>query len=196
MSLINDALKKARQAQANAPVRESAPQLRSPAADHPVRTGPSLVLPALIIVVLLLGGGLVWFGLGARTNAAREAARNAPAMTSAPVPAVASTLQPVVPAPRPVDSATQSVAATIVVPTSPPVGIQPAVIATPTPAQAPPKSPALNGIFFNPARPTAVVNNKLVSPGSRVGEYTVMAITQTSVTLVSGSRTNVLSLSE
>ena len=63
MSLINDALKKAKQAQVNAPARESAPQLRSPEADHPVRSGPSLALPAIVVAVGLIGATLVWMAM-------------------------------------------------------------------------------------------------------------------------------------
>src|SRR5688572_32187261 len=89
-------------------------------------------------------------------------------------------------------------AATTTDPKPPVATTPPPVVAAPSAATPPaiPALPKLNGIFFNPTKPTAIVNNKLVSAGSRVGEFTVLAITQSSVTLAGGGQTNVLSLSE
>jgi len=65
-------------------------------------------------------------------------------------------------------------------------------IAPPDPAK--PATPKLQGIFYNPSRPSAVVNGRSVSIGSTVGEFRVLAITPEFVTISSGSQTNVLSL--
>jgi hypothetical protein len=54
----------------------------------------------------------------------------------------------------------------------------------------------LQGIFYRPARPSAVINAKNVFIGSRVGEFQVLAITRESVTIGSATQTNVLSLAE
>jgi len=199
MSLINDALKKAKQAQDNAPVRETAPQLRSPDTDHRRYPGASLLWPGVIIVALLLGVGLVWFGLGARQAEPQHKIAASMARPSAPAPEPA----PPVTAPTPLAAQTQqpTVAETVVSSAPMPMPV-PVAAERPAPHFAPPPAlptaapPKLNGIFYNPARPTAVVNNKLVRAGSRVGEFTVLAITQNSVTLAGGGQTNVLSLSE
>ena len=197
MSLINDALKKAKQAQATAPVRESAPQLRSPETDHPVRSGSSLMLPALLVAVGLIGAALVWVAMSGRKPDAQNpepvAAVNLPASASKIEPAVAPAAREVVSTPTTSVPAPTTVVESkpALIPNSPPA-VTPA-IATQPPAPALPK---LNGIFFNPTKPTAIVNNKLVSPGSRIGELTVLAITQGSITLAGGGQTNVLSLSE
>jgi len=199
MSLINDALKKARQAQATAPVRSSAPQLRSPETDHPLRSGPSFVLPAIIVAVGLAGAALVWMAMsGHRLEVGKidpVATANLPSHPPGPGQSIVSSPHDVVSA-RPAAAAARA--------TEPPPAVvsPPATLVTVTPTTPVPEPPAvpaslkLNGIFYNPARPTAIVNNKLVSTGSRVGALTVLAIRQSSVTLVGGGRTNVLSLSE
>jgi len=200
MSQINDALKKARQAQANAPVRESAPQLRSPETDHPVRTGPALIVPALIVVVGLAGAGLVWVAMSGRKPDAQKvgpvAAANLPPPSPKPEPVLTHPRE-VVSAPPVVSPAVTTGPEPKPAVVSPPPTVTIAPVAPPAASTlAPPATPKLNGIFFNPTRPTAIVNNKLVSTGSRVGVFTVLAITQNSVTLVGGGQTNVLSLSE
>jgi hypothetical protein len=59
-----------------------------------------------------------------------------------------------------------------------------------------PASPKLQGIFYRPTRPSAVINGKNVFIGSRVGEFKVRSITQENVTIVSATQTNVLSLEQ
>ena len=54
----------------------------------------------------------------------------------------------------------------------------------------------LQGIFFNPQNPSAVVSGRSVYLGDRVGSFRVMGISPVAVTLVSATATNVLSLSE
>jgi len=199
MSQINDALKKAKQAQANAPVRESAPQLRSPEMDHRMVPGPSLMLPAIIVAVGLVGAALVWVAMSGRKPDAQEAgpvaAANPPSSPKAERAVALNPEEKVVtpPTPAPMIPVVTTPAAASAPPPSEP---KPATFAG-EPAAAPVKlAPKLNGIFYNPTRPTAIVNNKLVSIGSRVGESMVIAITQVSVTLAGGGQTNVLSLSE
>jgi hypothetical protein len=70
-----------------------------------------------------------------------------------------------------------------------------------TPNPEPPKTvtPKLQGIFYNPSRPAAVVNGKTVYVGSRAGEardFLVLEISRQSVTVANGSQTNVLVLEE
>jgi hypothetical protein len=201
MSLINDALKKAKQAQANAPVRESALQLRPAATDHPVRSGPSLVLPAIIVAVGLVGAALVWVAVSNQREdrKAGPVATSRPAVPPGPEPAAGPKPVEMIPAsphPTPVSQASTTPPATPA--TSSPEPEPPAVAGEPvaTVSAAKPAPPKLDGIFFHPNKPTAIVNNKLVSPGSRIGDLTVLAITQSSVTLEGGGQTNVLSLSE
>jgi hypothetical protein len=48
----------------------------------------------------------------------------------------------------------------------------------------PPEAPKLQGIFYSPTAPSAIVDGKTVHPGDRLGEYRVKAITKYTVTLV------------
>jgi hypothetical protein len=56
--------------------------------------------------------------------------------------------------------------------------------------------PKLQGIFYRPNRPSALLNGKTVMIGGRSGEFLVVAITQQSVTVARAGKTNVLSLPE
>ncbi|HVV72693.1 MAG TPA: hypothetical protein VHI52_14530 [Verrucomicrobiae bacterium] len=65
-------------------------------------------------------------------------------------------------------------------------------------APTPPK-PAplkLQGIVFNPKRPSAVINGRTVFIGDRIREMRVLAITSETATLAGGGKTNILSLAE
>lgn len=67
-----------------------------------------------------------------------------------------------------------------------------------TNAVAPPK-PAplkLQGIVYDPKRPSAVINGRTVFVGDRIRQMRVIAITPETATLVDSSHTNVLSMAE
>jgi hypothetical protein len=56
----------------------------------------------------------------------------------------------------------------------------------PTPAPAPvaaPELPKLQGIFYSPTAPTAILDGKTISPGDKFGGYRVKAISKYAVTL-------------
>jgi hypothetical protein len=44
--------------------------------------------------------------------------------------------------------------------------------------------PVLQGIFYSPASPSAIMNDKTVQPGDQIGPYRVKAISKYTVTLV------------
>jgi len=54
----------------------------------------------------------------------------------------------------------------------------------PPPPLNPPEAPKLQGIFYSPTAPTAIVDGKTVFPGSRFLQYHVTEITKYTVTLV------------
>lgn len=59
-----------------------------------------------------------------------------------------------------------------------------------------PPSVKLQGIFFNPQNPSAILDGKTVYLGDRIpGGFRVLGITPTSVTIANPTGTNVLSLS-
>ena len=59
-----------------------------------------------------------------------------------------------------------------------------------------PALPKLQAIVFSATRPSAIINSRTLHVGGRVGDYRISAIQSSSVTLVSGTETNVLRLGE
>ena len=49
-------------------------------------------------------------------------------------------------------------------------------------------------VLFSPSRPSAMVNGKTLFIGDRIGDARVLAITQTTVSVLQDGQTNVLSL--
>ena len=169
MSEINDALKHAKQTQEQNPPPVPPLQFRpvEPGQPHHARTPLAVVGLALaLLLVVALGGLLVWFVVQKSAGELRVAAKT----VNEPAPTV-----PAVVAPEPETNALPVTAAT-------------------EPPQPP--APKLQGITFHPTRPLAVVNDRTVVIGDRVGGFRVLAITRSSVTLGSDTATNVLSLSE
>jgi hypothetical protein len=212
MSLINDALKRAKQAQElnpppppNLPFRaaEPAPQSKSPL--------PMILLFA-VAAVFLVGGLLVVMALVKRASAPQVVTA-----TQLPDPAQPTAVVEASPLPDPLPDATLD--PTIATPETPAVALLAAdadslaiteavtevALATPTadesvvaPLIETPSAPALKlqGIFYNPNRPSAIVNGKTVFVGNSVGELRVLAITREAVTLGSTTQTNVLALDD
>ena len=206
MSLINDALKQASQDQKKNPPPPSPLQMR--AADESPRRSytPPAILFAVLLVVLALGGVLVGVALQKRSSESVAVnARPESQVTQQPeLPAATQAAVPVV-APKPETrfvTITNEPVAPVTTPVATPSTIEPSqpapitnVVAVPV---EPPKpvGPRLQGISYNPSRPSAVVNGRTVYAGDRVGEFRVTQITPDSVTLVGDTETKVLSLSE
>jgi hypothetical protein len=169
MSLINDALKQAKQTQEQNPPPTPPLQFRPVEPGQPYHTRTPFVVVGLalaLILVVVLGGLLVWFVSQKSAGELRVSAKtvNEPAPT---VPAV-------------VIAEPETNALPVAAPAEPPE----------------PLVPKLQGITFHPTRPLAVLNDRTVLIGDRVGGFRVLAITRRSVTLGSDTATNVLSLSE
>jgi cytoskeletal protein RodZ len=214
MSLINDALKRAREAQTENPTPPPDLPLRAAESSPRRNFGLPLLPLAALLVALALGGALVFMALQ-KQNAAPQVVHAAQAdTTSAAIPSPAATTPPITtsaaptttaPAPdvrstasAPVATQTQSPVATPVI-DSPSGSTPDAPAAASNPEPPKPAVPKLQGIFYNPSRPSAVMNGKTVYVGSRVGEardFLVLAISRESVTVGNRSQTNVLVLAE
>lgn len=201
MSLINDALKRAKAAQQQASLPPPDLPLRPvEPGQQRARHSLGLLLPAALALVALLALLLVWQWAQTRQPGqptevtARAAVSAVPAQSdwsaqpaSAPAPVTDPTDAPAAdaasaPTPSPLASAQES----------------DVTAATPAAAPAPPK-PAplrLQGILFNPRRPAAMINGKTVFVGDKLGDLRVVAIDQDSATLAGAGQTNVLSLAE
>ena len=165
MSLINDALKRARESQRNDPP-SGAPPL--PPVESPARSGAGWILAAAAILFLAAVGvflGPAWFG------------------SKAPPTATAKTPEMI--APKPAEISPSPPAAPVTPPalvTSPGASPTPATNTNPPPAAvAVVQLPRLQGVIFNATRPLAIVNGKTVNVGDRVGDFQVKQILQNSV---------------
>jgi hypothetical protein len=201
MSLINDALKRAREAQDQAAPPPPAPALRPVEPSQTARHGLGVMLPAALAVVALLVLLFVW------QYSQRDTVRKAAGPRTSP--AHQHTVQPPVTAPT-VTSATAVAPAAAPQAAANAAGV--AAPAQPAPAPAsnvesnapvvavqPPPKPAplrLQGIVFSPTSPSAMISGKTVYVGDKLGEMRVVAISQLSATLVGNGETNVLTFAQ
>jgi hypothetical protein len=224
MSLINDALKRAREAQQQLPSPLSpGPQLRPIEPAQQARHGLGLLVPVGLGVIALLGLFLVWQAAQGRgsiqvsapkvpaaaktgshpmpppapAQAAPSSAASIQAPEPTPVAAQSPPPQPIPPVPA-VTSSNTATATTLVAPATPaPAALETAATNTPAltePVTPPPAPLKLQAIVFNPPQPSAIINGKTVFVGDYIREFQVLAISQTSATLADGGHTNVLRL--
>ncbi len=192
MSLINDALKRAKDAQQENPPATPPLEFRpvEPGQqDNPRQSWLYFGLTLVGIAILGLSALLVRFVAQSGSNDLQVAAR------AVAVPAVIN---------PPVETPPANVSSEAVDSTTPPArsesSVEPNTNVVPMAAAiAETIKPAplkLQGIFFNPQNPSAVVSGRSVYLGDRVGGFRVMGISPVAVTLVSATATTVLSLSE
>jgi hypothetical protein len=192
MSLINDALRKARKAQPAG--NASGPDLLPVEADAGGRGGSIFTLPFIIAVVLVLAGVLIWawyragsVDLVVRGNTGAATVNTAP-RTSEPTKIVAL-VKTQTPASVTTAASTPAVVASADAGST---NVLTVAAEAPKPAATVYK---LEGIFYSAKRPTAVINGDLVSVGSRVEAGRVVAIDEESATVVTETgETNLLVL--
>lgn len=179
MSLINDALKRARQSQQNNPPY-GAPPL--PPIEPPARGGSGWML--VLAAILFLAAASLFVGVTifkhpappVETAKAREI--STPKLAPAGTAAVPISVQTLVPLPAPAQVSTSAPVST------PASNAVPAMRGTNTmPAVAKEQIPKLQGIIFNAANPLAILSGKTVSAGDHAGDYEVKQISKSSVVL-------------
>lgn len=220
MSLINDALKQARESQqAAVPPPISNPQLRPVEPGQETRSSRGLLISVALALAALAVLFVAWqlnqqkhageplpvrgktFAPVQPTPPPQTAVVSAPPATVPPAPA--SEPQPAPgpaadPAPMPVVAIAPPPPA-IELATHTPVaaaagGGAPSEIA-PVEAAAPKLGPTkLQAIVFNPTRPSVMINGKTLFVGDKLSGFAVTAIDRESVTLVAGGQTNILTL--
>jgi len=214
MSLINDALKRARSA---APVHTPALPFR-PVEPHQGSAGDTgLLRPAVLAIAVALaviGSYFLFRPEPAEIRAtipspAAPSADTAPAaaslVLSAPATPPAGPIKPAASEPNP--PVTQASGATITPTPStnelPPTGdgAKPSLSTETTPPSVlvsePPTAPSLprlQAIVSHPTRPSAIIGGKSVFVGDKVGTLRVVSIQPEAVTLAGGGQTNVLTL--
>lgn len=209
MSLINDALKKAQAAQQQAsPPPGEGLHFRPAEEEQYARHSLGVLLPVVLAVVALLVLFFVWRLAQTHSPAIPvRASSPTPAFATPPAgPSTTAAVAPILPAPPqpaspPVPaSVTKATSDSKPAPTTNLVAVETNSVSTNAvpPADTPPK-PAplkLQGIVFNPQRPSALINGRPVFIGDRVGEFRVLAINQESATLVGAGQTNILTLAQ
>lgn len=211
MSLINDALRRAKQAhQETPPPAPPDPHFRT--VDPPTqatRHSVGLLMPALLAAVALLG--LLLFWELSHKNGIPAGDSNGPINVAAKTPAAADQPNPNAPAAADTSgngnnamisksaletNAETRTASPNLASTNSAVSDQGdtnhAAATEPAVAAVPPLK--LQGITYNPSRPSAMISGRVIFLGDRVREYRVMAIGRNEVVLAEGGRTNVLSL--
>ena len=220
MSLINDALRRAKDAQRQAPPPPPPDLPFRPVepAQQNARRGLGLLLPLALVVVALLTLLFAW-QWAQRRNPAEPAKTTArvtstvtapqPASTPAASGATASARAPQPdPAAQPASSpsSVNRAAATLAATAASTTTNVPAADAqegevTNALAMTPPSPPKpaplrLQAIVFNPTRPSAMISGRTLFIGDKLGDLRVVGIDHESVTLVGVGQTNVLSLPE
>jgi hypothetical protein len=201
MSLINDALKRATEAQ---PAGKPTPEMETTM--KPVPQPRTVGLPVYFTPVLLfIISGACWFLIKGWDVRRRAVASTTP--TTIPVQARELEETPDIPPgegaelpipgnrqfalnDRPSASLPQNTGATAAAAVASAESV-PAVAAA---DEAPAASFKLQGIFYRPANPSAVVNTRTVFVGDRIANAKVKAIDQQSVTLEVAGETKVLTL--
>jgi hypothetical protein len=197
MSLINDALKRAKKAQQDNPPPAPPLQLRPAEPPAPRSAVPFVLVFLALVVVLIAGGLLLWTVAKQSAPVLRVEARTmtppAPVMVEAPKANIAPSTKVEAPAPQTVGQIATALVTDETLPG------QPQTNGLPVAATVEPPKPAglkLQAILYNPNRPSAILSGKTVFIGDRVGEFRVLAMTQESVTIGNATVTNVLSLGE
>jgi len=189
MSLVNDALKRARKlAPPDRPAAGPRPG-RLVAANESGASGSFWVV-ILLLAVLAVSGSLLyqWFRVG---NVLVVRSRQAPqklSVTAAPVVNPPVPIAPATPTPLVPSSISQSNAVAA------PPATEAKALAVEIPKPVPPLY-KLEAVFYRPASPEAVINGKTVAVGDKLGEAVVQAITSESVSLLTADgKTTVLVL--
>jgi len=153
MSLINDALKQARQAPPRNPPNSTPPLQPAAAPDDPSPTAVWLV-PAIIIVLVF--GAIFFIGWAVAHKAVHES---------------------ILTAPNDEEDTNQVEIISV------PVGVLPTSAPPVIVTNLAPKF-NLQGIFFSPTAPSAIMAGKTIHPGDQFRQYTVKEITRNTVILL------------
>jgi hypothetical protein len=173
MSLINDALKQARQK----------PPDNGPGGQPPLQPVPApasttgWLLPSIVIVLVIIAASFIGWAV-MRRNA------NVPLTQAPPAPALAPQGAATIPVQTPVATpvATAPVAAAMPATTTT-QAVQQVASVSPPPVD-PPFVLKLQGIDYSPTAPSAILNGKTVHPGDSFHKYRVKSISKDAVTVI------------
>jgi hypothetical protein len=200
MSMINDALKRAKQAQTQAPEvpRPEQLELRPVESFQTAGRGNGVIVPVVLAFGALLVMFFAWKWVGRPQSAPPIEAR---AQTSKPLSGSeaaqpAASAAPQLPAPAPALPAEPAVTNTPVAAVTPPAPATNAVAAVEEAVAPRVVGLKLQGVVCNKSRSSAMVNGKTLFVGDRILDYRLVAVTPETATLVGLGTTNVLSLGD
>jgi hypothetical protein len=212
MSLINDALRRAKHAQQSRAHAAAGELPLQPVEPLPGPAGvPWTLFAAVSVAALILGGGLVW---QLRSNHARTpvtlespvatslpppiAAPASPSVAAASAPISVPAMPPPAPAVAPQPGPTEAAASTAPAPTDAPGESTPADVpsAEPPPGPPPPTFPTLKlqGIFYSRTKPSALINGRTLFLGDQVEGAVLKRIDALEVEVEYNGQTRTLSL--
>jgi hypothetical protein len=196
MSLINDALKRAREnQQSTRPPATPMPPLE-PVATPPATGGGGAKFTLYLLIFCVVVGNLLLFVYASRRQAARSADLEAAARTVDPSPVTPVAVEPPASASSVVESTPAPAAPVDEMPVVPAVPSQPANAepAPPAAAPAPPAPLRLQSVILAGQRSSAMISGKVLFLGERIQGWQVTRIDSETVTLVRNGETNVLAL--
>jgi biotin carboxyl carrier protein len=174
MSLINDALKRAQQAQDKQPPGQppGQPLRLAPAEPSSSRLWPVALVCLLLAVVVSAGG--IWYlhktqpGL---FHSLKQAVQGAVNTTPVPLKPTIIIMPPVKQTPAaPAQPPAAAPAPYVVQPLTPYVPPPPAPVSDSSAAAAMPPNLTLQGVLYRPDRPAAIINGRTVYVGDQVGD--------------------------
>jgi hypothetical protein len=191
MSMINDALKRAKETQPKSTAAAAGPLLEHVNVVRPARR-PDLLLPLLVAVILLLAAVLFGLWWHSDLGVVMVRAKSLPEPVQPIHVAEISKPAPVI-APPVVMASPTNLIANVTNGTNATNALSPnVVLAAVEPPKPPPITYKLQSIFYRPNNPSAVINGKTLYLGSKVGEAHVLAIGKESATIVTASGQTIL----
>lgn len=194
MSLVNEALKRAKEAQekqAGAPMRGAPLHTAEP---PPASKMWVVAVLAFVLAIGGAGGGIWYWQKHQSISAAKTEVPAKPAYQiimgnnpAAPAPVKITTIEPVAPAPAAAPAPKTETAPVAIVVDNSRVAIIP-----PIPAPAPPVALKLQGILYSATKPAAILNGRTVFVGDRISGMTVTAIEPDRVTVTYNNQPTVL----
>lgn len=179
MSLINEALKRAKQAQQEKPAETPPMQFRPvEPGQQPKKSNVGIWVPVVVVALLAIGFVVREFTQGKGSNAPKEVK----AREIVPANPVPQEPAPAVPTNAPIANASELANHGTNAPIVDDVPAKPA--------------PKLQAVVFDPKHPSAIISGKTLFVGDKMGDLRVVKITRESATLVGGGQTNLLVLGQ
>ena len=191
MSLVNEALKRAHDAQPSAPPPITQQQFKPPEDSHRGSLWAGLLVPGVLLIAALIVLFMAWEIYMAHNRERVSAARARESTNSLQSATPASQQNPAAVSKAPAVAAISLAPSNTVWTTPAPAESVPAPVPV---AVRPAPELRLQAIVYHPTRPSVIINGTSLFKGDKVAEWTVQSIDPQSVVLAKGTQTNTLLL--